>query len=433
VLASSKSEVLKDLVTQGREPVSYPEDFPPYQVIPSLAEIIAERQKYAQGIHQIYRESNAYNAKPLLQFHGREFVWANPPALPLTSGELDRIYGLPFSRRVHPLYQEKKIPAFEMIRHSVTIMRGCFGGCSFCSLTLHEGRIVQSRSIQSILSEIEVIREKDPAFTGYISDLGGPTANMYFQGCSDPVKEKSCRKLSCVYPVICKNLRVDHSALIALYQKARNLAGIKKIIISSGVRYDLAIRDEKYLNQLVRYHVGGYLKIAPEHISENALRFMQKPGKKSLEEFIDIFNKISGLEGLKQFLAPYFIAGHPGTTLADMVELALWLKKNDFRPREVQNFLPTPLTIASAMYHTELNLLEKKGGLFQPLPFRARGDKIQRLFKAFLQYYNKENWPLLRNALVQLGREDLIGPGRDCLVPNATQNRSRNYIKKRYS
>jgi uncharacterized radical SAM protein YgiQ len=303
-----------------------------------------------------------------------------------------------------------------MIRFSVNIMRGCFGGCTFCSITEHEGRIIQSRSEQSILHEIEEIRERTPGFTGIISDLGGPTANMYRLACKDRQIEAACRRLSCVFPGICENLDTDHTPLLQIYRKARALPGVKKVLISSGLRYDLAVRDPAYVRELVRHHVGGYLKIAPEHTEEGPLAHMMKPGIGSYEQFRQMFEKFSREAGKEQYLIPYFIAAHPGTSDDDMLRLALWLKRNNFRLDQVQTFLPTPMALATAMYHGRRNPLQKVGHASASVE-TARGARQRRLHKAFLRYHDPDNWPLLREALRRMGRADLIGNGRKQLVP----------------
>jgi uncharacterized radical SAM protein YgiQ len=371
---------------------------------------------YAHASRVLHLESNPGNARALVQRHGDREVWLNPPPIPLTTKEMDYVFDLPYARRPHPSYGKAKIPAWEMIRFSVNIMRGCFGGCTFCSITEHEGRIIQSRSEESILHEIEEIRDKVEGFTGIISDLGGPTANMYRLACKDPKIESACRKLSCVYPDICDNLNTDHSALVQLYRKARQIKGVKKILIGSGLRYDLAVKSPEYVKELVQHHVGGYLKIAPEHSEENVLSKMMKPGMGAYDEFKAMFEKFSKEAGKEQYLIPYFIAAHPGTTDEDMLNLALWLKKNNFRLDQVQTFTPTPMAMATAMYHSGKNPLRKvtKGSEDVPIP-KAGGKR--RLHKAFLRWHDPANWPLLREALKNMGRDDLIGNARHCLIP----------------
>ncbi len=372
---------------------------------------------YAHASRVLHAETNPGNALTLVQRHGKREVWLNPPPIPLTTDEMDRIYELPYNRSPHGSYGGAKIPAFEMIQHSVTIMRGCFGGCTFCSITEHEGRIIQNRSEDSILKEVERIRDTSENFTGVISDLGGPTANMYRIACKDPKIEAACRRPSCVYPGICSNLDTDHSALISLYKKARSLPGIKKILIASGLRYDLAVKSPEYVKELVSHHVGGYLKIAPEHTEQGPLSKMMKPGIGTYDRFKQMFDKYSKAAGKEQYLIPYFIAAHPGTRTEDMINLALWLKRNGFRADQVQAFLPSPMSVATAMYHSGKDTL-KKVGRGSPDISVPKGLKIRRLHKAFLRYHDANNWPLLRKTLKEMGRADLIGNGKHQLIPN---------------
>ena len=372
---------------------------------------------YAHASRVFHLESNPGNARAMRQAHGERDVWLNPPPIPLSTPDMDAVYDLPYARAPHPSYGDAKIPAWEMIRFSVNIMRGCFGGCTFCSITEHEGRIIQSRSEDSVIREIEAIRDKTPGFTGIISDLGGPTANMYRMACKTEKIEKACRRLSCVFPDICDNLNTDHTPLINMYRRARALPGVKKILISSGLRYDLAVRSPEYVKELVQHHVGGYLKIAPEHTESGPLNKMMKPGMGAYDRFKDMFEAASKAVGKKQYLIPYFIAAHPGTTDEDMLNLALWLKKNDFRLDQVQTFLPTPMAMATTMYHTEKNPLKKVlGGKAESVPVVRQG-RTRRLHKAFLRYHDADNWPLLREALKDMGREDLIGNGKKHLIP----------------
>ena len=385
--------------------------------LPAYEAVKGDKLLYAHASRTLHLESNPGNARALVQAHGERDLWLNPPPIPLASEELDRVYELPYARRPHPAYGENKIPAWEMIRFSINIMRGCFGGCTFCSITEHEGRIVQSRSEASILREIEEVREKTPGFTGIVSDLGGPTANMYRLGCRDKQIEAACRRLSCLYPEICPRLITDHAPLISLYRKARALRGVKKVLIGSGLRYDLALRSPDYVRELVSYHVGGYLKVAPEHTEPTVLARMMKPGIAAYERFQQMFGRFSKEAGKEQYLIPYFIAAHPATTDADMLALALWLKRNNLRLDQVQTFLPTPMALATTMYHSEKDPLHpvRKDG--EPLAV-VRGGRQRRLHKAFLRYHDAENWPMLREALKAMGRADLIGNGKRHLVPN---------------
>ena len=396
--------------------------------LPAYEQVKSDNVLYAHANRVLHLETNPGNARALVQSHGERDVWINPPPIPLSTAEMDQVFDLPYARSPHPSYADQtgghdgptKIPAWEMIRFSVNIMRGCFGGCSFCSITEHEGRIIQSRSEDSIIREIEDIRDKVKGYTGVISDLGGPTANMWRIGCKSPAIEAACRKPSCVYPGICPNLNTDHGPLVKLYRRARSLRGVKKILISSGLRYDLAIQSPEYVKELVTHHVGGYLKIAPEHTEGGPLSKMMKPGIGSYDRFKQLFDQYSAEAGKKQYLIPYFIAAHPGTTDEDMMNLALWLKRNGFKADQVQTFYPSPMATATAMYHTDLNPL--KG--ISRIPGKAervdtvRGERRRRLHKAFLRYHDPNNWPLLREALKAMGRADLIGNGKQQLIPS---------------
>ncbi|MGA0023268.1 MAG: YgiQ family radical SAM protein [Burkholderiales bacterium] len=384
--------------------------------MPAYESVAQDPVLYAHASRILHVESNPGNARALVQRHGDREVWINPPPLPLTMKEMDALYELPYARVPHPSYRKAKIPAYEMIRFSVTIQRGCFGGCTFCSITEHEGRIIQNRSEDSIIREVEHIRDAAPGFTGVISDLGGPTANMYRLACKSTEIESACRRPSCVFPGICPNLNTDHSSLIHLYRRARALPGIKKVLIGSGVRYDLAVESPEYVKELVQHHVGGYLKIAPEAIGEGPLSKMMKPGVGTYYKFKELFDKYSREAGKKQYLIPYFIAAHPGTTDADMVELALWLKQHGFRADQVQAFLPSPMATATAMYHSGKNPLRKVTRDSEEVII-PKGLKVRRLHKALLRYHDAENWPLLRDALRRMGRRDLIGNGKHQLVP----------------
>jgi uncharacterized radical SAM protein YgiQ len=386
--------------------------------LPAFEELRGDPLRYAHASRLLHQESNPNNALPMVQRHGDKELWINPPPVPLTTAELDGVYGLPFARAPHPSYGNAKLSAWEMIRFSVNIMRGCFGGCTFCSITEHEGRIIQSRSEDSILHEIGEIRDRTPGFTGMISDLGGPTANMWRLNCSKPEVQRVCRRLSCVYPDICKTLGTDHGPLIELYRKVRALRGVKKVTIGSGVRYDLAVRSPAYIKELVTHHVGGYLKIAPEHSESGPLAKMMKPGIATFDRFKAMFDRAAREAGKEFYLIPYFIAAHPGTSDEDMLNLSLWLKRNSFRPDQVQTFLPSPMALASAMYHTGLNPLQPIRHRDNETVFTAKGLVQRRLHKAFLRYHDAENWPILREALAKMGRADLIGNGKHHLVPS---------------
>ena len=403
--------------------------------LPSYEQVKADPVLYAHANRVLHLETNPGNARALVQAHGEgttaRDVWLTPPPIPLTTEEMDWVFGLPYARSPHPSYADEngrhdgatKIPAWEMIRFSVNIMRGCFGGCTFCSITEHEGRIIQSRSEDSIIRELEDMRDKVQGFTGVVSDLGGPTANMYRLGCKSPEIEAACRKPSCVYPGICQNLHTDHGPLINIYKRARKLPGVKKVLIGSGLRYDLAVQSPEYIKELVQHHVGGYLKIAPEHTEQGPLSKMMKPGIGTYDRFKQLFDKYNAEAGKKQFLIPYFIAAHPGTSDEDMMNLAVWLKRNGFRADQVQTFYPSPMATATAMYHTRLNTLKGIHRPDGPNAERAesvdvvKGERRRRLHKAFLRYHDPNNWPLLREALKAMGRQDLIGNGKQHLIP----------------
>jgi len=402
--------------------------------LPSYEAVKRDPVLYAHANRVLHLETNPGNARALVQQHGEgasiRDVWLNPPAVPLTTEEMDSVFDLPYARAPHPAYGDAKIPAWDMIRFSVNIMRGCFGGCTFCSITEHEGRIIQNRSSNSIIKEIEDIRDKVPGFTGIISDLGGPTANMYRIACKSKEIEAHCRKPSCVYPDICPNLNTDHTPLIQLYRRARSLPGIKKILIGSGLRYDLAVKAPAYIKELVTHHVGGYLKIAPEHTEQGPLSKMMKPGMGAYDKFKELFDKYSKEAGKEQYLIPYFIAAHPGTSDEDMMNLAIWLKKNGFRADQVQTFYPSPMATATAMYHTNKNPLRKVTRESETVDI-VRGEKRRRLHKAFLRYHDANNWPLLREALKKMGRADLIGNGKHHLIPNYQPNTDGTYQSPR--
>lgn len=397
-----------------------------YIRLPSHSKVVNDPALYAHASRVLHQEANPYNAKTLVQRHDTLEVWVNPPPIPLETEEMDWVFDLAYQRRPHPSYGDARIPAYDMIKTSVNIMRGCFGGCTFCSITEHEGRIIQSRSEESILSEIEKIRDLVPGFTGTISDLGGPTANMYKLNCKSPAIQRTCKRLSCVYPSICKHLETDHSPTTQLYRKARAIPGVKRVAIASGLRYDLALKDPEYVEELVTHHVGGYLKIAPEHSEDKTLAKMMKPTISAYDEFKKLFDKFSKKAGKEQYLIPYFIAAHPGSDDEDMLNLSLWLKERKFKPDQVQTFYPSPMALATAMYYSERNPLEK---------VRYKSDKVsvsknleqRRLQKAFLRYHDEKNWPMLRTALTKLGRTDLIGNEEKHLVPHeVSKNKPRS-------
>ena len=425
----SKSEFKKagiDLSAEAAKPITIQPARPKpwektYVKLPAYEQVSVNKPLYAHASRILHQETNPGCARALFQRHGDRSIWVNPPAFPLETEEMDGVFGLPYQRIPHPSYGDEKIPAYEMIKTSVNIMRGCFGGCSFCSITEHEGRIIQSRSEQSIIDEIEQIRDKVPGFTGVISDLGGPTANMYKLRCKSKKAESTCRRLSCVYPDICKHMDTDHTPTIELYKKARDVKGVKKILIASGVRYDLAVEDPRYVKELVTHHVGGYLKIAPEHTEDGPLSKMMKPGMGAYDKFKELFDKYSKEAGKKQYLIPYFISAHPGTKDEDMVNMALWLKAHDFKLDQVQNFYPSPMANATTIYHTEMNSLRNIKNNTEQVSV-PKGARQRRLHKAILRYHDPAGWPMIREALRKMGKANLIGKGPNCLVPEEGRN-----------
>ncbi|MCF2919493.1 YgiQ family radical SAM protein [Pseudoalteromonas sp. APAL1] len=412
------AEAAKPITIQPARPKPWEKT---YVKLPAYEQVSVNKPLYAHASRILHQETNPGCARALFQRHGDRSIWVNPPAFPLETEEMDGVFGLPYQRIPHPSYGDEKIPAYEMIKTSVNIMRGCFGGCSFCSITEHEGRIIQSRSEQSIIDEIEQIRDKVPGFTGVISDLGGPTANMYKLHCKSKKAESTCRRLSCVYPDICKHMDTDHTPTIELYKKARDVKGVKKILIASGVRYDLAVEDPRYVKELVTHHVGGYLKIAPEHTEDGPLSKMMKPGMGAYDKFKELFDKYSKEAGKKQYLIPYFISAHPGTKDEDMVNMALWLKANDFKLDQVQNFYPSPMANATTIYHTEMNSLRNIKNNTEQVPV-PKGARQRRLHKAILRYHDPAGWPMIREALRKMGKANLIGKGPNCLVPEESRN-----------
>ncbi|HEX7666219.1 MAG TPA: YgiQ family radical SAM protein [Polyangiaceae bacterium] len=378
-------------------------------VLPSYEEVLKDKDAFAKMSRAFQYETNPHNGRAILQAFGEEAVYFNPPAEPLEEKDMDGLYDLPFTRLPHPEYQAK-IPAYETVKHSIVTMRGCFGGCTFCSITEHEGRIIQSRSAENVLREVRALSRMGD-FKGTITDLGGPTANMYKMTCKDDATENACRRLSCVHPGICENLVTDHQPIIDLMKKVREEKGIKRVYIASGVRYDLAERSPKFIEELAVHHTGGQLSVAPEHSSDRVLDKMKKPAIKSYERFAQAFCQASEAAGKEQYLIPYFITGHPGSTLNDTIELAIYLKKNNMRPRQVQDFIPTPMAIATTMFYTGVDPLSGEK------VYSATDLREKRMMKALIFYWDPQHWPLAREALKKAGRGDLIGRAPHCLVP----------------
>lgn len=379
--------------------------------LPTFEQVSTDKMLFAEATRIIHHETNPYNAKRLVQFHDRQAVVANPPAFPISQGSMDAIYSLPYTRQPHPSYRGQAIPAFDMIKDSVTIMRGCFGGCTFCSITAHQGRVIQSRSNESVLTELKQLGE-DPNFKGTVSDIGGPTANMYHMKCTRPEVEAVCRRQSCVHPTICKLLGTDHGPLVELMKEAREVPGVKKVLVASGIRMDLARRSPEYMRELVQHHVGGHLKVAPEHVDEDVLEKMRKPSGDDFTKFADVFERESKKVGKKQFIIPYFIASHPASDIHSMIELALFLKRTGYRPDQVQDFIPAPFDVATAMYYTGVDPFTK-----QPV-YSAKRLKERKWQRALMQFFKPENYFEIREALLEAGRQDLIGDGCDSLIPS---------------
>ncbi|MGE3803360.1 MAG: YgiQ family radical SAM protein [Gemmataceae bacterium] len=402
-LGASEAQVLPE---NGWRPAGFDD----YQLIPSYEEVKADKRAFVEATRLIHVNTNPFNARTLVQFHERQAIVCTPPALPIAEAEMDRIYDLPYTRRPHPSYEEP-IPAYEMIKDSVTIMRGCFGGCTFCSITAHQGRIIQSRSQESILNELGKMAA-DPDFKGTVSDIGGPTANMYQMRCTRPEVEAKCKRLSCVHPSICKLLGTDHGPLVDLLRRARREPGIRKVLVASGIRMDLAQLDPTYVRELAEHHVGGHLKVAPEHTDKTTLELMKKPDIDNFQGFAREFAKASKVAGKpKQYLVPYFIASHPGSDLHAMIELALFLKRNGYKPDQVQDFIPAPFDVATCMYYTGIDPFTNKE------VYIARHLRDRKLQRALMQFFKPENYFEVRQALEQAGRTDLIGNGCDCLIP----------------
>ncbi len=381
-----------------------------FEVIPSYEAVKSDKLKFAEATRVIHTHTNPFNAVTLVQFHDRQAVVQTPPAIPLSQAEMDRYYDLPYTRRPHPSYTEP-IPAHQMIKDSVTVMRGCFGGCTFCSITAHQGRIIQSRSQESILKEVAKVAA-DPEFKGIISDIGGATANMYQMRCTRPEVEAKCKRLSCIHPSICKLLGTDHGPTLELMRKARATPGIRKVLVSSGIRMDLAQLSPEYVDELAAHHVGGRLKVAPEHTSPTVLEKMKKPSIDNFGVFAEQYKEASAKAGKpKQQLVPYFIASHPGSTLDEMIDLALYLKRNGYRPDQVQDFIPAPFDIATCLYYTGIDPFTKKE------VHVAKGINDRKMQRALMQFFKPENYFTVREALIKAGRADLIG-GCEGLIPN---------------
>jgi uncharacterized radical SAM protein YgiQ len=379
-----------------------------YIVLPPFSDVSTDKQAYAMAFALHYQEQDPFRGRPVAQVHPKTVIVQNPPARPLTTGELDHIYELPYSRKQHPSYREP-VPSLEPVRFSVTSHRGCFGGCSFCALTHHQGRIVQSRSADSIVREVEAITRM-PGFTGIIQDVGGPTANMYGASCVSWSRSGACADRNCT---TCNNLATAHDFQVTLLRRLRGLPGVKRVFISSGIRYDLFDTDpDGYLEEIVSLHTSGHLKVAPEHIVRHITELMNKPGKGSFEHFCQKFEDLGKVTGKEQYILPYFMSGHPGCRMEDMIALALYLRDHSLYTEQVQDFTPTPMSISTCMYYTGLDPFTLKP-VYVP---KGREKQVQR---AMLHYRDREKQDLVREGLIMAGRSDLIGPGKQCLVASA--------------
>ncbi len=377
--------------------------------LPTWEQVEQSKEKFAEMTRIIYQELNPFCARTLVQRFGTEHVVVRPPQRPLTESEMDEVYAMPFTRQAHPKYGKATIPALAVIQNSIQVVRGCFGGCSFCSIAAHEGKIIQSRSQDNILDEIRRL-QSNPQFSGVISDLGGPTANSYQMVCRRPEVQKQCRKTSCLYPSICPNLDTTHKPVIELMESVRNLPGIKRVFIASGIRTDVALTSPEYIQTLTQNFVGGYLKTAPEHVDNRVLQCMHKPAIEGYEKFVDQFESASRRCGKSQYIIPYFIAGHPGCDLNSMIRLAEYLRDNNLRPEQVQDFWPGPFDWATAMYYTESDPATGK-----PL-YVAKNERDRRMQRALMQYFLPENYSWVKEALIKAHRTDLIGKGPKCLI-----------------
>ncbi|MEN6558968.1 MAG: YgiQ family radical SAM protein [Thermoguttaceae bacterium] len=378
-------------------------------LLPSYEEVSSDKAAFAAMTRTILEQTDPSSGRPLVQCCGPEAVVVNPPAEPLSQAEMDRVYGLPFTRRPHPSYGRQKIPAFEVVQDSIQIVRGCFGGCAFCSIAVHEGRVIQSRSEASVLAEIRRVAQS-PGFAGTISDLGGPTANMYAMNCTQPDQRARCRRTSCLCPSICPRLNTDHTPLIHLLEAARRVPGVRRVLVASGIRMDLALCSPMFIAQLARHHTGGLLKVAPEHVVPEVLQRMNKPTVETFEAFSEQFRREAAAAGKREYLVPYLLAGHPGCDLPAMIELALYLKRHGLKPDKVQDFIPGPMDVATCMYYTGL---DPRTGQAVYVP---RGLRLRRLQRALLQWFKPENDADVREALLEAGRSDLIGDRPECLI-----------------
>ena len=397
-----------------------------YVTLPAYQEVAADKRKYAEAFMAEAREQDAMRGRTLVQAHEKGYLVCNPPSAPLTRTELDAVYALPFTRKPHPMYKGP-IPALAEVAFSLTSCRGCFGGCNFCALTFHQGRVVTSRSEDSLVKEAETLT-RDPGFKGYIHDVGGPTANFRHPACPKQTKSGVCPDRQCIGHDPCPVMKAhaDEKEYVHLLRRLRRVPGVKKVFVRSGVRFDYALfdKDDSFLRELVQHHVSGQLKVAPEHVAEGALAAMNKPSHEVYEAFLAKYARLNKQYGLKQYVVPYFISSHPGCTLADAIELSEYLKSINHRPEQVQDFYPTPGTVSTCMYYTGLDPRTMA-------PIHVPKGEEKRMQRALMQYWLPQNRPLVEKALRLCHREDLIGRGGRCLIPERQEATAPKYTKKK--
>jgi len=397
-----------------------------FELLPDYQELLKDKRNYAESFFIQYSNTDPFTGKRLVEpYEGRIYVVQNPPAKPLSQGEMDQVYDLPYMRNYHPVYEEEGgVPAIREIKFSLISNRGCFGACSFCALTFHQGRIIQARSHESLIKEAKLLTE-EPDFKGYIHDVGGPTADFRFPACEKQMDKGACKHRQCLFPEPCKNLRADHGDYIELLRKLRSLPKVKKVFIRSGIRFDYVLADSKgkFLKELCEHHVSGQLKVAPEHVADKVLKRMGKPTNQVYQKFVDAYEQMNRKLGKKQYLVPYLMSSHPGSTMKEAVELAEYLRDLGYMPEQVQDFYPTPSTISTCMYYTgyDCRTMEK---IY--VPVNPHEKAMQR---ALIQYRNPKNYDLVAEALKIAGRTDLIGFDRKCLIRPQFKKNEKDFQK----
>lgn len=384
-----------------------------YIEVPSYEDVVSSKQAYAESFKLQAEEQDAIRGKTVVQKHGNTYIIQNPPSYPLTVEEMDESYNLPYTRTYHPIYEKQGgIPAIKEVSFSITSHRGCFGSCSFCALTFHQGRVIQNRSETSIVNEAKLLTTL-PDFKGYIHDIGGPTANFRNKACKVQEKVGVCKNKQCMFPTPCKNLIIDHSEYLNVLRKVRKLPNIKKVFIRSGIRYDYLTHDknQKFLEELCKYHISGQLKVAPEHVSDKVLKQMGKPTREVYDTFCNNYFKMNKKLGLDQYLVPYLMSSHPGSTLKEAIKLALYIKDMGYNPEQVQDFYPTPGSLSTTIYYTGFNPFTKEK------VYTPKSQEEKNMQRALLQFRDPKNHDLVKKALILAGREDLIGNGKNCLIP----------------